>query len=142
MKASDPMKKDIFEAPEGYFDALPDRIQERIHKEESTEEAGIIAFPRWAYAAAASALILLVAGIYFYQRPAGNSTEEQPVEALLAEVPAETMLEYLQTDGDVTLLQVNLTEEEQEELLLQGLDTYEIPIDDYDYEMYELEEYL
>lgn len=141
MKASDPLKEDIFEAPEAYFETLPDRIQERICKKESTEEAGIIAFPRWAYAAA-SALILLVAGIYSYQQPAGNFTEQQQVDALLAEVPAEAMLEYLQTDGEVTLLQVNLTEQEQEELLLQGLETYEIPTDDYDYEMYELEEHL
>ena len=35
-----------------------------------------------------------------------------------------------------------LTDEEQEELLLQGLETYELPTDDYEYEIYELEEYL
>ena len=34
------------------------------------------------------------------------------------------------------------SEEEQEELLLEGMDNYELTIEDYEYEIYELEEYL
>jgi hypothetical protein len=140
MKAPDHLKKNIFEAPDGYFDALPDRLQERIRKEEAG--AKVVGIPRWAYAVAASLLILLVAGVFFFQQPEAELASEQQIEALLAEVPQEVMLDYLQTDTDLNLTNVNLTDEEQEELLLQGLDTYELPIDDYEYEIYELEEYL
>ena len=143
MKAPDQLKKDIFEAPDGYFDHLPERIQERIREEEtSSVDEKVVSMPRWAYAAAASILILLVAGILFYQQPNNEIASEQQLEQLLAEVPQETLLEYLQTDADVSLLQVNLTEDEQEELLLQELDTYEVQIEDYEYEIYELEDYL
>lgn len=142
MKAPDHLKKNIFEAPEGYFEALPDRIQERIREEENTGTAKMVSFPRWAYAAAASVLILLAAGIYLYQQPAKDLASEQQVEALLAEVPEETMLEYLQADAEISLMQVNLTAEEQQELLLEGMDNYELTIEDYEYEIYELEEYL
>lgn len=142
MKAPDPLKKNIFESPDGYFDELPDRIRERIREEESGGTTPVIRLPYWAYAAAASVLILLAAGLYLYQQPAGEPDNAQQIEALLAEVPEETMLEFLQADAEVSLLQVNLTEEEQEELLMEGMENYEIPIDDYEYEIYELEEYL
>ncbi len=142
MKAPEHLKKNIFDAPDGYFEHLPSRIQERMQQEEEAKQTAVVSLPRWAYAAAASVLILLVAGIFFYQPSDSKPAGEQQIAALLAEVPAETMLEFLLTDAEVGLLQVNLTEEEQEALLSRGLDTYEIPVEDYEYEIYELEEYL
>lgn len=141
MKAPDHLKKTIFEAPEGYFDSLPDRIHKRIREKEMQDGGKLVSFSRWAYAAAASVLILLVAGVFFYQQPAEEGVSADTAEQLLADVPREAMLEYLQADAEVSVLQINLTEEEQEELLLEELDTYELPIDDYEYDMYELEEY-
>jgi hypothetical protein len=81
-------------------------------------------------------------GIFFYQQPTNEPGNSRQVEALLAEVPEEAMLEFLQADAEVSLLQLSLTEEEQEELLMEGMENFEIPIDDYEYEIYELEEYL
>jgi hypothetical protein len=143
MKESDKLKKSIFHAPEGYFDQLPGRVQERIQQEDQANKT--LSLPRWTYAVAASVLVLLVAGIFFYQQyrlPADTMASEQKIEQLLASVPDEELIDYLQTHAEVNTLELVLTEEEQQEILLQGLESYEIPYEDYEYELYELEEQL
>jgi hypothetical protein len=141
MKTPNPLKRDIFEAPEGYFEHLPDRIQQRIRTEEDKPDNGRkLRLPVWIYAAAASVL-LVVAGLFFF-RTVPEPTSRQDVEQLLSEVPRAAMLDYLQTDAEVNLLNIGLSEAEQEELLLEELDTYELPYDEYEFEIYELEEYL
>jgi len=143
MKAPEHLKKNIFKAPEGYFDTLPDRVKERVRAEDAKPTTTkFMGLPGWSYAAAASVIVLLLAGIYFYQQPNESLGTEEQIARLLSEVPSETILDYLQTDAEIDLAQLSLTEDEQEELLLQKLDTYEIPIETYDYDIYELEEYL
>lgn len=143
MKKSDKLKENIFHAPEGYFEQLPGRIQERIQQEDHANKTAI--FPRWTYAAAASVLVLLIAGIFFYTQsdlPADTVASEQEIEQLLASVSDEELMDYLQNDAQVSTLELVLTEEEQQEILLQGLESYEITYEDYEYELYELEEQL
>lgn len=65
-------KSDIFKVPEGYFDHLPTRIQERV----ANEKSGL-----WSFASArlvlrlAVPIVLLVVGAYWWQRP--SSIEEE-----------------------------------------------------------------
>ncbi|WPP48685.1 hypothetical protein [Catalinimonas niigatensis] len=143
MQESDKFKKNIFHSPEGYFDQLPGRIQEKIRQEE--QEDNVFVLPRWSYVVAASVLILLAAGIFFYSQPdqsANTLAVEQQVEELLASVSEEELINYLQTNTEATTVEFALTEEEQQELLLQELDNYDIPLDDYEYEVEFIEEYL
>lgn len=142
MKSPDKLKKTIFETPEGYFEALPERIQERIQQE--TQKKNTFSFPHWAYAAAASVLLLLAGGIFFFQ-PADLPTEtmayEQNVEQLLASVSEDEIMDYLQMNAEANTLELTLTEEEQQELLLNELENYNIPLEDYVYEVEYIEEY-
>lgn len=143
MQESDKLKENIFRTPDGYFDQLPDRIQEKIRREE--QEDKVFVLPRWSYAIAASGLILLVAGILFYRQnaqPASTLASERQVEQLLVSVPDEELISYLQANTEVATVELALTEEEQQELLLQELDNYDVLLEDYEYEMEFIEEYL
>lgn len=143
MKAPEKLKKNIFETPEGYFEQLSGRIEERIQQENQARQT--ISLPRWSYAVAASVLLLLVAGMFFYQQAdmaADTVATEQDIELLLASVSDETLMDYLQTDTKISAMEFTLTDQEQEELLFQELESYEIPYEDYEYALYELEEYL
>lgn len=143
MKSPEKLKKNIFETPEGYFDALPERLQERIRQKE--QEKKVFSFPQWTYAAAASVLLLLVVGIFFFQpadQPAENIASEQNIEQLLASVSEDEIIDYLQMNAEASTLELSLTEEEQQELLLNELDNYNIPLEDYAYEVEYIEEYF
>jgi len=94
-KFDDIDKNEPFKAPEGYFDRLEDRIMERIESEEEqgTESRGrIIAWqPMMKYAAAAA--IALLAVFILIRSPWSKGSES--AEDLLAEVPAEAIVDYL-----------------------------------------------
>lgn len=139
---------DPFPAPEGYFDDLSQRIQQRIAQEDESEKQPtrvVRLAPRWYYAAAAVAVLGLAIWLINPFRettaPVAEVNEEQ-VQTLLAEVSNQELIDYLQMSAVDVTVSVSLTEEEQEELLEQELDSYDLP-EEYYLEMdYLLEEYL
>lgn len=144
MQESDKRKENIFQAPEAYFDKLPGRLQERIRQEEAKEEKSF-SLPQWTYAAAASVLLLLVGGLFFYQQdtqPAEMASAELKVEQLLASVSDDEIIDYLQINAEPTMLELTLTDEEQQELLLNELDNYNISLEDYAYDVEYIEDYF
>lgn len=90
--------KEPFEAPEGYFEQLEDRLVARIAKEEKEAQEPVgSAFP-WSYLSiAASVLLLAVAGWYFQ-----SEKQPGPEESYgLADVSDEAIIEYL-INSDLT----------------------------------------
>ena len=140
MKNTD-LKKNVFETPAGYFDKLPGRVRERIESEKTTHHNHTASMSSWTYAVAASLALLLAASIFIILLQENKTVSDPQIEQLLAEVPDEAMLEYIQSDTDLSVYEIDLTEEEQEQILLQKLEDYDLPTEAYEYEIYELEDY-
>lgn len=88
-------KKDLYQAPEGYFDALPDKILQRIDEEENGKERKSDIQVNWkmiGYAAAAS-IVLLISVLIGFQDPKDDNLS---ADDLLAEVPTADLVLYLQ----------------------------------------------
>ena len=79
-------KKIDFKVPDGYFENLPLKIQQRIEIEK--KEAKTFTLPTWSYALAASAL-LIMGFVILFQNPSPSA------EKLLAEVSEEALIAYL-----------------------------------------------
>lgn len=124
MKLEDIPKKNVFKAPEGYFDELPGIIQSRIAKKES-KPLGIPSF-RWVLR---YALPVLAVGIALFLVFRQNDSMSNP-EELLASVDADALTTYL-IESDLTteeLLDIaNLDEQDinalNDQLLYPELDT-------------------
>ncbi|WKN32702.1 hypothetical protein PZB74_05005 [Porifericola rhodea] len=144
MKDTDKLKKNVFEAPEGYFEGLQGRIARRIAEDEKEESPTTFSITRWTYAVAASVLVLLVASLFLFKptEETNNMASTTDVDQLLASVSDEDMLSYLESHTETATLAMSLTEAEQQELLLNELDNYNIPLEDYEYEIEFVEEYL
>lgn len=95
IRLDDIEKKQPFEAPEGYFDNLSDRIMDRIAKEEQTKH--VFMQPWMKYAVAASVALLALV-LWVVNAPA----DEVSAETLLAEVSEEAILDYLADSGVTT----------------------------------------
>jgi len=137
-----------FPAPEGYFNDLSQRIQQRIAQEDEPMQQPtkvVRLAPHWYYAAAAVAVLGLAIWLI---NPFRSTTEivaevnEEQVQTLLAEVSNQEMIDYLQMSAVDVTASVSLTEEEQEELLEAELETFDLPEDYYLDTDYLLEEYL
>lgn len=91
-KLEDIPKKEIFNVPDGYFDALPGKIQARIAAKNSTRETSFI------FRYVLPVIALLFIGIYWY------TNDRQPVDAesILASVQTEDMIVYLDDSGITT----------------------------------------
>lgn len=115
-----------FTVPEGYFEDLPARIQQRIAT--SVPETPVAFFPRWAYYGL-GAVAVLVTSLWFIVNISLSSdhpTATLPLDQQLAEIPQEELIDYLQ-GVDVDVMAVTpLTEEEQQTLLEQELSAYPI----------------
>jgi hypothetical protein len=88
-------KKEIFLAPEGYFEALPGRIRARI-----TAEAGVAAQPfifRYKLQYALPALLICVLGGLWLT----NDRRPEDAASLLATVHTEAIVAYL-NESDIT----------------------------------------
>jgi hypothetical protein len=98
-------KKDLFQAPEGYFDALPDRIHKRVAKEQSK--------PAWymkpAWQISVAVVFLAMVGVLWF-----TNTQKQNADDLLASVDTETLIAYLAEEENLEniLDAENLTEDE------------------------------
>jgi hypothetical protein len=87
-KLEDIPKKEIFTTPEGYFDALPGKIQARISAKPEKQ-------PFFAYTLkyALPVIALLAAGIFWYT--ANQETTPADAESILASVETEALIAYL-----------------------------------------------
>lgn len=79
-------KKTLFEVPEGYFEKLPGRIQDRISKPEPT-----VAWGRLAVRYALPLVVLGAAAVFFLT----NRPELSP-EDVIASVDSEQLVAYLE----------------------------------------------
>ena len=106
-----------FVAPEGYFNDLPARIQQRVSVAPRQPAPGFL--PRWAYAVVSIFAIAAVSA-WLVTRPTAPTPTQTGVssaEQLLAEVSTETLVDYLLlTEVDVMNAEA-LSEAEQAELL-------------------------
>lgn len=118
-------KKTPFEAPEGYFDKLPGRIQARI----ATPEPAM-AWGRMALRYALPVTVLAVAAFLLWSRP------ELSPEEMLARVDSEQLVAYLQ-EADLNtddLLEAIPLEPAEAEAIEQGT-MEEITLDDLDLDL-------
>jgi hypothetical protein len=85
MKLEDIPKKEIFTAPDGYFDKLPGVIQARVVKQNRFTR------PVWRYSLryALPAVIFVAAGILWY-------TRETSAQDMLAGIATEELVSYLE----------------------------------------------
>lgn len=84
-KLDDIDKKQAFKVPEGYFEDLPMKIQQRITEEPKKQSSGT---PVWALAMAAS-VVIAVAFVFLFQN------NQPSTESLLADIPQEELIAYL-----------------------------------------------
>lgn len=85
-KLDDIDKKSSFNMPEGYFEYLPLKIQERIDSEGSPQSSLL---PSWSLAMAASFIVILSSVFLF------KNNSEPAAEDLLAEVSQAELVAYL-----------------------------------------------
>lgn len=85
-KLDDIGKKPSFKVPDGYFEDLPLKIQNRIETEKSNNRS--IQLPAWSYAMAA-AVVIIVSFTLFFGR------NDNHVEKLLAEISEEDLVAYI-----------------------------------------------
>ena len=109
-----------FVAPEGYFDELPARVQKRVA---TTAQPSVPRGSfRWIYFAAAGFVAIFAVAAWLVMRPtapATNSAVTPSAEQLLAEVPTETLVDYLLLAEVDVMTTAALSEAEQAELLEQ-----------------------
>ena len=87
-KRLDDIEKRIdFQVPEGYFEDLPMKIQKRIELEKPKRSS--LRVPSWSMAMAAS--VLLILGFFLIW-----NENETSVEDLLAEIPEEELMAYVE----------------------------------------------
>lgn len=87
-KLDDIDKGNIHKVPIGYFEDLPMKIQKRLEQEHKPSGAFLVT-PKWALAFA-SIVLLVISSIFIFQ------SNQQGAEDLLAEVPQEDLVAYLE----------------------------------------------
>jgi hypothetical protein len=112
-KLEDIPKKQNFEVPEGYFEKLPGIIQSRI-TQPGQERSWWFTY-RFSLRFALPAVILLIVGIFWYNR----SHMDTSVENILASVQTEDLVAYL-SESDFT------TDELLEDVQLNDQDATDI----------------
>ena len=112
-KLEDIPKKQNFEVPEGYFEKLPGIIQSRVTQQHKERSWGFD--HRFALRFALPVVILLVVGIFWYNR----SQMDKSVENILASVQTEDLITYL-SESDFT------TDELLEDVQLNSQDAMDI----------------
>jgi len=121
-KLDDIPKKNVFNVPDGYFEKLPTKIQSRINESQGAERT--IFWMRTLRLATSVILVLLVAGIFWYNQQ-GNSSDALK---LLSSVDTSELISYL-SDSDL------LTEELLEDFPLDEEDVNSIESSVYHYDI-------
>ena len=123
--------EDIFEAPEGYFQALPQRIQKRVQQPEKQVIWYFRISPKYALIIA-SMTILLVFGAKFL-----ISDQQHSSQKLLSEIPEHQIRQYLLQSNiyehelmDLYIESANSKEKNEETILTEEILEGEIDIDD------------
>jgi hypothetical protein len=105
-------KKDLFRAPEGYFDTLPGKISARIEQTKPRESTPVF---RYALQYALPVVVIAVVGILWF-----NQQESKGTEGLLASIETEELISYLAEADDLSyeefINEMNPTAEEAEAL--------------------------
>ena len=94
MKLEDIPKKQVFEVPEGYFDALPQKIQTRLSAQHPKGRMSFILQYRLQYVI--PAVVLLVVSVWF-----STSLQPENAESILASVETQDMIAFL-SESDLT----------------------------------------
>ena len=116
-------RRDIFTTPEGYFDKLPNRILQRIDLQEEKKPVYQLV-PKKLYYIAASVAVFLIAAIVMWRAP----KETETAENMLSGVSTENMIEYLEM-SDVSVAEITLAEDEQQQMLENQWQNLPIPED-------------
>jgi hypothetical protein len=131
--------KDPFQAPEGYFDTLADRITDRIKDEKKGKQV----FLPIHMAMAVAAVITLAVSVWIIMAPA----QEGPSSAeLIAELSDEEIIDYL-ISADISLEEIYETADfnasDADSLQLEIMPEIDMSTDDIDdlIEFYDLEEF-
>ena len=91
MKPEDIKKENIFKVPDGYFEQLPLRIQERINAEKPVEKVSVIRRTSFRFAVSIAAVLLIFTVVFRLY------TLKPSPEKLLSEVPTEALISYLES---------------------------------------------
>jgi hypothetical protein len=97
-KLEDIPKKNQFQAPEGYFDTLPLRIQARIDQPKKAEQSF---FFRYSLQYVVPAVVLVAVGVAWFSQ----SQKETSAESLLASIETVELISYL-NDEDISTEQL------------------------------------
>ena len=89
-------RKNIFEVPDGYFDRLPNAIQERI-AEQKVSRWSFVFSNSWKFALPAVAAVVVVFFVWFKNDPSIVKPEE-----MLASISSEELVAYLH-GSDISL---------------------------------------
>lgn len=90
-------KKQLYTVPDGYFDELPGIIQNRVTSKPGTEHSASLAWtPALKFALPVLALVMMI--IYFAIR---IDQQNFDVEAMIAEIPTEELINYL-AESDIS----------------------------------------
>jgi hypothetical protein len=114
-KLEDIPKNDPFKVPDGYFENLPSRIQSRIGAKAPNQGEESFA-TRFKLAYVMPAVVLLLVAIFWFRQ---NNADPKDTEAILATIPTEALIAYLNEDEistDDILQDIEFTDEELEEI--------------------------
>ena len=86
--------KNILEAPESYFDTLPQQIQKRIQDKKTKQSIWQVAFqPKYALVLASVTILLIFSSKYLNTNPSDKQTVD------FAEIPSQQISLYLLQEG-------------------------------------------
>jgi hypothetical protein len=97
MKLDENHKKLPFRVPDDYFEEFPDRMVRRIHEGSGEGRGKMVSLPGLLrLGIAASFLILATLGVFYFV------SEEKSADQILAEVPTESLIAYLE-ESELTI---------------------------------------
>jgi hypothetical protein len=122
---------DIFDAPKGYFEALPLRIQRRIGKPQKQAVWAFGIKPKYALILASLTILLVFGGKFLFFSQAHNS------QAQLSEIPEQQIRQYLLQDDiheyylmNLYIESANEQEKSEEAAITEEILETEIDIDE------------
>jgi hypothetical protein len=130
LKKLEPFKKnDSFKVPEGYFDSLSSRVQQKIQAESHPKKSILVTFKPWIAVAAVLIIGLILIKVGFEHTPNQplvkiNDTNEQFADPVLTELSDTELMEYIAMDESIVIeqkerdLTMGLNPEELESLVL------------------------